>query len=87
MYADNAHVDSEILQGTLNVISHLSMTLEKRLEAELQLNGGLWYRTEIWAIMHGLLLLFGCLVKQHQLANVKGIGIRSVLYTQRFVID
>ncbi|MQL77204.1 hypothetical protein Taro_009611 [Colocasia esculenta] len=38
MYADNAHVDSEVLQHTLNVIGHLSMTPEKRLEAELQVN-------------------------------------------------
>ncbi|MQL79520.1 hypothetical protein Taro_011967, partial [Colocasia esculenta] len=36
MYADNAHVDGEVLQDTLNVIGHLSMTPEKRLEAELQ---------------------------------------------------
>ncbi|MQM05077.1 hypothetical protein Taro_037881, partial [Colocasia esculenta] len=36
MYADNAHVDGEVLQGTLNVIGHLSMTPEKRLEVELQ---------------------------------------------------
>ncbi|MQL97743.1 hypothetical protein Taro_030446, partial [Colocasia esculenta] len=36
MYADNAHVDSEVLQGTLNIIGSLSMTLEKRLKAELQ---------------------------------------------------
>ncbi|MQM23775.1 hypothetical protein Taro_056844 [Colocasia esculenta] len=36
MYADNAHVDSEVLHGTLNVIGHLSMTPKKRLEAELQ---------------------------------------------------
>ncbi|MQM07545.1 hypothetical protein Taro_040389 [Colocasia esculenta] len=30
MYADNAHVDGEVLQGTLNVIGRLSMTPEKR---------------------------------------------------------
>ncbi|MQL90937.1 hypothetical protein Taro_023536 [Colocasia esculenta] len=38
MYADNAHVDNEVLQGTLNVIGRLSMTSEKRLEAELQMH-------------------------------------------------
>ncbi|MQM11198.1 hypothetical protein Taro_044101 [Colocasia esculenta] len=36
MYADNAHVDSKVLHGTLNVNGHLSMTPKKRLEAELQ---------------------------------------------------
>ncbi|MQM21206.1 hypothetical protein Taro_054242 [Colocasia esculenta] len=36
MSADNAHVDSEVLYGTLNVIGRLSMTPEKRLEGELQ---------------------------------------------------
>ncbi|MQM12511.1 hypothetical protein Taro_045430 [Colocasia esculenta] len=36
MYADDAHVDSEVLHGTLNVIGRLFMTLEKRLEVELQ---------------------------------------------------
>ncbi|MQM18188.1 hypothetical protein Taro_051177 [Colocasia esculenta] len=35
--SNNAHVDSKGLQGTLNVIGRLSMTPEKRLEAELQL--------------------------------------------------
>ncbi|MQL99711.1 hypothetical protein Taro_032438 [Colocasia esculenta] len=38
MYDDNAHVDNEVLQGTLNVIGRLSMTSEKRLEAELQMH-------------------------------------------------
>ena len=38
MYADNAHVDNEVLQGTLNVIGRLSMTVEKRLEVELQVD-------------------------------------------------
>ncbi|MQM13293.1 hypothetical protein Taro_046217 [Colocasia esculenta] len=37
MYADNAHVDGEVLQGTLNVIGRLSMTPEKRLKSEFQL--------------------------------------------------
>ncbi|MQL90757.1 hypothetical protein Taro_023348 [Colocasia esculenta] len=36
MYADNAHIDSEMLQGTLNVIGRLSMTPKKRLDAEVQ---------------------------------------------------
>ncbi|MQL83088.1 hypothetical protein Taro_015583 [Colocasia esculenta] len=38
MYANNAHVDNEVLQGTLNVIGRLSMASEKRLEAELQMH-------------------------------------------------
>ncbi|MQM12990.1 hypothetical protein Taro_045910 [Colocasia esculenta] len=37
MYGDSANVDDEVLQGTLNVIGRLSLTPEKRLEAELQL--------------------------------------------------
>ncbi|MQL78402.1 hypothetical protein Taro_010836 [Colocasia esculenta] len=38
MYANNGHVDGEVLQGTLNVIGCLSMSPEKRLEAELQID-------------------------------------------------
>ncbi|MQL71227.1 hypothetical protein Taro_003545 [Colocasia esculenta] len=37
-YADNANVDGEVLQCTLNVIGHLSLTPEKRLEAQLQMD-------------------------------------------------
>ncbi|MQL95294.1 hypothetical protein Taro_027961 [Colocasia esculenta] len=39
-YNESVHNDEEVLRGTINVIERMSRTMEERVQAQAELNGG-----------------------------------------------